>query len=176
MKINKLTESEREFLGDLLKKQFEIASKTNFERVKEFHKAFKDYDPVGLHIPSDDVIELRAKLIYEEFMEVLAELKDAHLATSFAEDEPKPTVCIDPFAKISHAKLAKELCDLLYVVYGCAAKFGIPIDECFAEVHRSNMSKLGPDGKPILREDGKILKSNLYVPPDLDSILYPDES
>ena len=67
--------------------------------------------------------------------------------------------------------IAKELSDLLYVVYGCADVLGIPMDECFAEVHRSNMSKLDKDGKPVLREDGKILKSELYTPANLKPIL-----
>jgi predicted HAD superfamily Cof-like phosphohydrolase len=67
--------------------------------------------------------------------------------------------------------IAKELCDLLYVVYGMGITFGIPVDECFAEVHRSNMSKLGPDGKPIYRADGKVLKGPDYFEPDLRKVL-----
>ena len=67
--------------------------------------------------------------------------------------------------------IAKELVDLLYVVYGTGSEFGIDLDKCFAEVHRSNMTKLGDDGKPVVREDGKFLKSDRYEKPNLKRIL-----
>ena len=62
---------------------------------------------------------------------------------------------------------ADALTDLLYVIYGAGHAFGIDLDECYHEVHRSNMSKLGADGKPIYREDGKILKGPNFRAPDL---------
>lgn len=96
---------------------------------------------------------LRARLISEEFREVSDELLDAAGGTG------------------DRAKLAKELADLLYVVYGAAAFFEIPIYEVFAEVHASNMSKLGEDGKPILRPDGKILKGPNYREADIEAVL-----
>ena len=68
-------------------------------------------------------------------------------------------------------EIADALGDLLYVVYGAGHAFGIDLDECFKEFHASNMSKLGPDGKPIKREDGKVLKPDTFFPPDLKSIL-----
>lgn len=68
-------------------------------------------------------------------------------------------------------ELAKELADLVYVAYGTAVSFGIDLDAVIAEVHRSNMSKLGEDGKPLLRADGKALKPPGYVPPDLTGVL-----
>ena len=64
------------------------------------------------------------------------------------------------------------VCDLIYVLAGSLVSFGVDLDKCFAEVHRSNMSKLGEDGKPIVREDGKILKGPNFTPPDLRSIIY----
>lgn len=66
-------------------------------------------------------------------------------------------------------KLTKELCDLIYVVAGTIIEFGLQdkIEEAFDLVHRSNMSKLRTDGTPIIREDGKILKSENYFEPDL---------
>jgi predicted HAD superfamily Cof-like phosphohydrolase len=67
--------------------------------------------------------------------------------------------------------IADALSDLLYVVYGAGHSFGINLDACFNEVHRSNMSKLGADGKPIYREDGKVLKGPDYSEPDLKKIL-----
>jgi predicted HAD superfamily Cof-like phosphohydrolase len=64
------------------------------------------------------------------------------------------------------------VCDLVYVLVGSLVSFGVDFDRCFAEVQRSNMSKLGEDGKPIVREDGKILKGPNFTPPDLRSIIY----
>jgi predicted HAD superfamily Cof-like phosphohydrolase len=64
-------------------------------------------------------------------------------------------------------EIAKELADLLYVTYGTAVEYGINLDRAFELVHQSNMSKLGPDGEPIFREDGKVLKGPNYAPPDL---------
>ncbi len=68
-------------------------------------------------------------------------------------------------------EVADALTDLLYVVYGAGHAFGIDLDECFTEVHESNMSKLGEDGKPIYREDGKVLKGPNYFPPNLEEIV-----
>jgi len=68
-------------------------------------------------------------------------------------------------------EVADALTDLLYVVYGAGHAFGIDLDECFMEVHESNMSKLGEDGKPIYREDGKVLKGPGYFPPNLEEIV-----
>jgi len=68
-------------------------------------------------------------------------------------------------------EVADALTDILYVVYGAGHAFGIDLDECFMEVHESNMSKLGEDGKPIYREDGKVLKGPGYFPPNLEEIV-----
>ena len=72
-------------------------------------------------------------------------------------------------------EIADALTDLLYVVYGMGAAMGIELDYTFGDVHRSNMSKLGEDGKPIYREDGKVLKGPNYKPPNLYDIIYRDE-
>ena len=68
-------------------------------------------------------------------------------------------------------EVADALTDLLYVVYGAGHAFGIDLDDCFKEVHKSNLSKLGPDFRPIKREDGKVLKPDTYFPPDLKTVL-----
>jgi predicted HAD superfamily Cof-like phosphohydrolase len=70
--------------------------------------------------------------------------------------------------------VAKELADIIYIVCGTAASYGIPLDRVFEAVHSSNMAKL-VDGKPIRREDGKILKPEGWTPPDIKSILYGAE-
>ena len=140
---------------------------TMFDCLREFENAF------GGHIDSyftPDLVELRHTLIEEEAIEVLSELdfkfepiasiypdEGGHIQLSHYEELPP-----DP------KKLTKELADLLYVTIGTAVTFGLPLEEVFYEVHRSNMSKLGDDGKPIYREDGKVLKGPNYKEPDLD--------
>ena len=69
------------------------------------------------------------------------------------------------------ANCLKELADLVYVCYQYAANLGWDLDEAMHRVHESNMSKLGDDGKPILREDGKVLKGPNYQPPDLSDLI-----
>lgn len=71
---------------------------------------------------------------------------------------------------IDHGKphhLARELADLVYVAYGTAITPGIDLDIAIREVHRANMSKLGADGRPITRADGKVLKGPHFTPPDM---------
>lgn len=81
----------------------------------------------------------------------------------------------DEFAEATRERdlveVADALADLVYVCYGAALAYGIDLDAVLAEVHRSNMSKLGADGKPILRGDGKVLKSDLFSPPDIAGVL-----
>ena len=63
------------------------------------------------------------------------------------------------------------LTDILYVTYGAGHAFGINLDECFDEVQKSNMSKLGEDGKPIYNEAGKVMKGPNYFKPDLSKFI-----
>ena len=65
----------------------------------------------------------------------------------------------------------KELADLVYVCYQYAENMNWFLDEALNRVHESNMSKLGEDGKPIYREDGKVLKGPNYKPPDLSDLI-----
>lgn len=65
----------------------------------------------------------------------------------------------------------KELADLLYIIYGTAEAFGWNLDEAVNRVHDSNMSKLGADGKPIYRADGKVLKGPGYREPYLGDLV-----
>lgn len=122
------------------------------EDVCEFMYAFGQ--PLFEDKPTLSTIRLASKLIREEAEEVQAEF-DNILSTLTDEEE---------VSKHQLAKLLKELCDLMYVVCWAANSQGMDIDTAFKEVHRSNMSKLGKDGKPIYREDGKVLKSDEYVP------------
>ena len=65
----------------------------------------------------------------------------------------------------------KELSDLVYVCYQYAANMGWDLDEAMFRVHQSNMSKLDEEGKPIYREDGKVLKGPNYKPPNLEDLV-----
>jgi len=117
--------------------------------VGEFHKAF------GLpmrKIPGNDIdhalAQLRVDLLEEEVSEFVAASEKEDLVG-----------------------IADALADIVYVVYGTALTYGIDLDSVLREVHRSNMSKLGDDGKPLIRGDGKVLKSERYFPPDIASVL-----
>ena len=65
----------------------------------------------------------------------------------------------------------KELADLVYVCYQYAVNMGWDLDEAMDRVHQSNMSKLDEYGKPVLREDGKVLKGPNYQPPNLEDLV-----
>ena len=123
-------------------------SKTNFELVAEFMRAFEQDVHSDTTLREAETRALRYELIREE----LEELHEAFAAKDIVE-------------------VADALADLLYVVYGAGHAFGIDLDECFLEVHRSNMSKLGEDGRPVKRFDGKIMKGPGFFAPDLESIL-----
>ena len=69
------------------------------------------------------------------------------------------------------ANCLKELADLVYVCYQYAANLGWDLDEAMYRVHQSNMSKLDEDGKPVYREDGKVLKGPNYKPPNLEDLV-----
>jgi predicted HAD superfamily Cof-like phosphohydrolase len=125
--------------------------KDKIAAVHEFHSAF------GLGIkntPTADLGEsknlLRYKLMREENEEYLEAANDNDLV-----------------------EVADALGDMLYILCGTIIEHGMQhkIEEVFEEIQRSNMSKLGADGKPIYREDGKVLKGPNYFKPDLQSIL-----
>jgi predicted HAD superfamily Cof-like phosphohydrolase len=67
--------------------------------------------------------------------------------------------------------IADGITDMIVILTQMAAHMGLPLDKIWKEVHRANMSKLGEDGKPILREDGKFLKGPNYCPPRIKEIL-----
>jgi predicted HAD superfamily Cof-like phosphohydrolase len=121
---------------------------TNFEKVKEFMKAFGQTVLEYPEIPSQETLALRYELIREELEEFDEAIKEHDLVG-----------------------MADALADILYVTYGAMAAIGLPADKLYEEVHRSNMSKLGPDGKPIYRSDGKVLKGPDYSPPNLKEIV-----
>ena len=121
---------------------------TNFEKVKEFMTTFGQEVKAKAEFPNEKIVELRKKLIDEEFNE----LKDAINENDLIE-------------------VADALTDILVVTYGAGVAFGIDLDKCFKEVHRSNMSKLSEDGKPIYNEFGKVMKGPNYFKPNLKQYL-----
>ncbi len=119
--------------------------------VKEFHEAFglgvKEAPKANL---SEEKIKLRYNLMAEENDEYLEAAQDNDLV-----------------------EVADALGDMLYILCGTILEHGMQykIEEVFNEIQKSNMSKLGADGKPIYREDGKVMKGPNYFEPDILSIL-----
>lgn len=123
-------------------------TQSNFEMVQEFAQVFRaarqSYN--GGFLAMGAMI-LKFDLIKEE----LNEMESAYFNHDVVE-------------------FADAVADLLYVVYGMGDAVGLPVDKLFAEVHRSNMSKSGPEG-PIYRADGKVLKGPQFSPPNIKDIL-----
>ena len=128
--------------------------------VRKFHEAFGLPAPSGPTIPSDELIRLRMRLIREEYEETMADLGALLRAKTYADK-----------VRLLETTL-KELCDLRYVAEGAAVSFGLDIDSAYAQVHASNMSKLGLDGKPIYRDDGKVLKGPGYFEADMSPFVH----
>jgi predicted HAD superfamily Cof-like phosphohydrolase len=116
--------------------------------VREFHLAFGlDARRTPTEVASD-LAAHRGELLAEEAAEV------AEVAVTGPLD-----------------RLAHELADVVYVAYGTALVHGIDLDAVIAEVHRSNMTKIGPDGQVARRADGKVLKGEHYEVPDVAGVL-----
>ncbi len=125
--------------------------KETITAVEVFHDAFgiiNNYKPTTQL--TEQELELRFNLMNEENLEYLDAAKKGDIV-----------------------EIADALGDQLYILCGTILRHGLQnkIEEIFLEIQRSNMSKLDANGKPIYREDGKVLKSNLYFRPDIKSIL-----
>ncbi len=120
------------------------------QKVADFHTAFGIENNNTPSILNVDQITLRYNLMKEENEEYLEAAKNNDLI-----------------------EVADALGDQLYILLGTLLRHGLQhkIAEVFDEIHRSNMSKLDENGKPIYREDGKVLKSNLYFRPDIAKIM-----
>jgi len=121
---------------------------TNFTSVKKFMETFGQEVKSKPAFPSEKISKLRYDLIKEELDEFQEALNDKSLQ-----------------------EVADSLTDILYVTYGAGHAFGINLDKCFDEVQRSNMSKLGADGKPIYNEHGKVMKGPNYFEPNLKKFI-----
>ncbi len=123
--------------------------KDAYRMVAEFHRAFGHDAPDAPVLVSNETRNLRENLITEELWEYYEACEAGDIVA-----------------------IADALADLAYVVIGTAVAHGLTrFDEVFKEIHRSNMSKLGSDGKPIYRPDGKVMKGNNYSPPDLAALV-----
>ncbi len=118
--------------------------------VAEFHTVFKIGNADQIKLIDENDYLLRFNLIKEENEEYLEACKNNDII-----------------------EIADALGDQLYILFGTILKHGLEhkIEEVYDEIHRSNMSKLDENGKPIYREDGKVLKSNLYFKPNIKKIL-----
>jgi len=121
---------------------------SNFEDVKIFMKTFGQKVITKPEFPDKRTMNLRFDLIKEELNELEQAMKDKDLK-----------------------EVADALADILYVTYGAGCAYGIDLDKCFKEVQRSNMSKLGEDGKPIFNEKGKVMKGPNYIEPNLKQFI-----
>jgi len=121
---------------------------SNFQSVKKFMQTFGQEVKDKTAFPNEKIVQLRYDLIKEELDELNQAIKDKDIK-----------------------EIADALTDILYVTYGAGHAFGIDLDKCFDEVQKSNMSKLGSDGKPIYNESGKVMKGPNYFKPNLNKFL-----
>jgi predicted HAD superfamily Cof-like phosphohydrolase len=117
-------------------------------QVADFHRAYQLEAAEVPTVVGTELARLRQALIDEE----VDELRAAAVAGDVVE-------------------IADALADIVYVAYGTARVYGIDLDAVLDEVHSSNMTKLGADGRPVRRADGKVLKGPDYRPPDIARVL-----
>ena len=121
---------------------------TNFEKVGLFMSTFGQEVKKKSELSNDNINSLRLSLIQEELDELTKAINENDVL-----------------------EVADALTDILYVTYGAGHAFGINLDKCFDEFQKSNMIKLGKDGKPIYNENGKVMKGPDYFKPNLSKFL-----
>jgi len=121
---------------------------SNFDDVKTFMQTFGQEVKIKAEFPKKKIVKLRYDLIKEELNELQNAIKTKNLK-----------------------EIADALTDILYVTYGAGHAYGIDLDKCFSEVQKSNMSKLGEDGKPIYNKKGKVMKGSKYFEPNLKQFI-----
>lgn len=142
--------------------------------VREFHEAFEhpiSYDPG--QPPSIEQRALRVRMLAEELVELARAFGVQMKVDSTEAGDETACVLVRPSdgAKYDPVESADALGDLRYLVDGGNLICGFPGELVLAEIHRSNMSKLGEDGKPVRRADGKTLKGPNYTKPDIRRVL-----
>jgi len=135
-----------------------MRQKEREEFVEDFMKIMGQ--PIDVD-PDPKLLEFRFKLITEEVSELgeemAAAMTDVNLKGSISQKTKE--------------RMLKEMADVQYVLSGLAVTMGFDLATAFRRIHLSNLSKFGSDGKPIYREDGKVLKGPNYVPPDLEDLV-----
>ena len=121
---------------------------SNFDDVRIFMQTFGQEVKIKPKFPKEKIVKLRYDLIKEELNELQNAIKTKNLKET-----------------------ADALTDILYVTYGAGHAYGIDLDKCFSEVQKSNMSKLGEDGKPIYNKKGKVMKGSKYFEPNLKQFI-----
>ena len=121
---------------------------SNFDDVKIFMQTFGQEVKIKTEFPKEKIVKLRYSLIKEELNELQNAIKTKNLK-----------------------EIADSLTDILYVTYGAGHAYGIDLDKCFNEVQKSNMSKLGNNGKAIYNEKGKVMKGPKYFEPNLKQFI-----
>jgi len=121
---------------------------SNFDDVRIFMQTFGQEVKIKPKFPKKKIVKLRYDLIKEELNELQNAIKTKNLK-----------------------EIADALTDILYVTYGAGHAYGIDLDKCFSEVQKSNMSKLGEDGKPIYNKKGKVMKGSKYFEPNLKQFI-----
>ena len=121
---------------------------SNFSKVGTFMKTFGQEVKTKPSLSTEKINKLRIDLIKEELEELTEAMNNKDLL-----------------------EVADALTDILYVTYGAGHAFGIDLDQCFAEVQNSNMSKLDENGKPIYNDAGKVMKGPNYFKPDLSKFV-----
>lgn len=137
--------------------------------MRQFHRTY--HLPIAEDGPSvdRDRVHMRMALVAEEFAELVGAVYGPTAEQTLAKAFTAAVGADDGSRDVVGA--ADALGDLVYVIYGMALECGIPLEGVLAQVQASNMSKLGADGKPIYREDGKVLKGPGYFPPDVAGAL-----
>ena len=128
-----------------------MSDMSNFNKVKAFMNTYGQDVKENAEFPENKIVQLRIDLIEEELNELKEAIKNKDIV-----------------------EVADALTDILYVTYGAGHSFGVNLDQCFDEVQRSNMSKLGEDGKPIYNDSGKVMKGPNYFAPNLKKIVNLD--
>ena len=128
-----------------------MSDMSNFNKVKTFMNTYGQDIKEKAEFPENKIVQLRIDLIEEELNELKEAIKNKDIV-----------------------EVADALTDILYVTYGAGHSFGVNLDQCFDEVQRSNMSKLGEDGNPIYNDSGKVMKGPNYFAPNLKKIVNLD--
>ena len=142
------------------------------QQVEDFHRTFGH--PTGGHTLKDptDTKTLQGRLdfIAEELFELLTSIVGEKHVKPIS-DAYHNNLKVTPDSPRDVIEFTDALADLVFLIYGTAIIYNIPLDDVLDEVYTSNMSKLDENGEPLHREDGKIMKSRLFTPPRIKAVL-----